>query len=73
MEPTNFYDDRKYCQECGQYVPYLQSMEHSFCAVCGTKVRLFSEDDWKTFNDSLKERRKGGRPRSNRRQGKESA
>ena len=72
MEHTDFYNDRKYCQACGDYVPYLQSMEHSYCAVCGSKARLFSDDDWKSFHDSLKERQKGGRPRK-RQEGKESA
>ena len=73
MEPTDFYNDRKYCSECDEYVPYLQSMENSYCAVCGSKVRLFSDADWEAFNESLKERRpRGGRPRKDR-QDKESA
>lgn len=73
METTDFYNDRKFCNGCNDYVPYLQSLDSSYCAVCGDKVRLFSDDDWATFNDSLKERRpKGGRPRKTR-QDKESA
>ena len=66
---TNFYNDRKFCPECDTYVPYLQSMEHSYCAACGAQVRLFSESDWSTFHNNLKERRpKGGRPRKDRSQ-----
>lgn len=73
METADYYNDRKYCQRCRDYVAYLQSMEHSYCAVCGGQVRLFSEDDWAAFTESLKERRpKGGRPRKGER-GKESA
>ena len=70
MEPIDYYSDRKYCPECGDYVTYLQSMEHSYCTACGSQVRLFSQDDWQAFNASLKERKpRGGRPRK----GKESA
>jgi len=72
MEHSDFYNDRKFCQDCGDYVPFLQSIEQSYCAVCGSTVRLFSEDDWTAFHDSLKERRpKGGRPR--KQDNKESA
>jgi len=67
MDQTDFYNDRKYCTACDAYVPYLQSMEHSYCALCGAQVRLFSEADWNAFNESLKERKpKGGRPRKRR-------
>ena len=72
MEQTNFYSDRKYCQHCQSYVSYLQSLEQAYCVECGRPVRLFSEQDWESFHESLKERRpKGGRPRKKR--GKESA
>ena len=71
MDHTDFYNDRKYCTGCEDYVPYLQSVEHSYCSVCGEQVRLFSDEDWEAFHASLKERRpKGGRPRK---QDKESA
>lgn len=73
MEPADYYNDRKYCTHCRDYVAYLQSMDQSYCAVCGSQVRLFSEDDWNTFTESLKDRRpKGGRPRKGERD-KESA
>jgi hypothetical protein len=72
MFPSDFYNDRKYCEHCQDYVSYLQSTEHSFCIQCGKAVRLFSEEDWSSFNENLKERRpKGGRPPRDR--GRESA
>ena len=72
MNANDFYNDRKYCHQCEDYVPYLHSMEHSYCSHCGSEVRLFSDEDWNTFHAELKERRpKGGRPR--KRQDKESA
>jgi rRNA maturation endonuclease Nob1 len=67
MDLNDFYNDRKFCTECAEYVTYLQSMEHSYCTQCGSQVRLFSQSDWEAFNESLKERRpKGGRPRKKR-------
>jgi len=72
MDQSDFYNDRKFCTHCDGYVPYLQSMEKSFCVDCGGEVRLFSEADWTTFNEEMKERRpKGGRPRKDA--GRESA
>jgi len=63
MNPSDFYNDRKFCEHCQTYVAYLQSTEHSYCVQCGKAVRLFSEQDWTAFNEALKERRpKGGRP-----------
>jgi hypothetical protein len=74
MNPSDFYNDRKFCEHCQTYVSYLQSTEHSFCVQCGHPVRLFSEADWTAFNDNLKERRpKGGRPPRQRERGRESA
>jgi hypothetical protein len=69
---SDFYNDRKFCQHCEGYVSYLRSMDQSYCVDCGNPVRLFSDEDWTAFHESLKERRpQGGRPRKNR--GKESA
>ena len=31
----DYYNDRKYCTQCEDYVPYLMSIEHSYCAQCG--------------------------------------
>lgn len=64
METSDFYNDRKFCDHCQDYVPYLHSVEQSYCAVCGSKVRLFNDEDWSAFHTSLQERKpKGGRPR----------
>ena len=67
MANSDFYDDRKYCHDCQDYVPYLMSMEHSYCANCGTQVRLFSKEDWGAFSASIApKQKKGGRPRNKR-------
>ncbi len=72
MDQLDYYSDHKFCPECNAYVHYLMSIEHSFCVECGGEVRLFSEKDWTSFNESVQAKRpKGGRPRKNR--GKESA
>lgn len=72
MERFDYYTDRKFCPSCRTYVAYLMSIEHSYCAQCGCEVRLFSEEDWRSFNDSLQAKRpKGGRPRKS--SGRESA
>ncbi len=64
MELNDFYNDRKFCAHCNRYVPYLMSLERSYCADCGQEVRLFSESDWKHFHAKIQERKlKGGRPR----------
>ena len=72
MDHHDFYTEKKYCEECGTYRTYLQSIERSYCSHCGAEVRLFSKPDWEAFHESLQVRRpKGGRPRKG--QGKESA
>ena len=64
MDQLDFYNDRKFCTDCEKYVPYLMSVENSYCADCGGEVRLFSESDWKAFNEAMAARKpKGGRPR----------
>ncbi len=76
MFPSDFYSDRKFCEHCQAYVSYLQSTDHSYCVQCGLAVRLFSDEDWTAFNESLQERRpKGGRPPRGRKRdpGRESA
>ncbi len=74
MEQSDYYSDRKFCSQCDDYVPYLMSVDHSYCACCGQEVRLFSERDWETFNQGMEARKpKGGRPRKLRRADRESA
>jgi predicted transcriptional regulator len=63
-QPSDFYSDLKWCDACQDYRRYLMSMEHSYCVDCGCKVRLFNNQDWAQFNETIKERKpKGGRPR----------
>jgi len=72
MDYLGFYDERKYCPACRNYVRYLVSIDHSYCVTCGEAVQLFSQQDWSKFQESLQARRpKGGRPR--RHKGRESA
>ncbi len=67
MASSSFYDDRKFCHDCGDYVPYLMSMDHSYCIQCGAQVKLFSKEDWGTFSEGIKPKKnKGGRPRKRR-------
>ena len=72
MENPDYYNDRKYCAHCQRYVSYLMSLDHYYCTECGERVRLFSQNDWASFHDTLERQKpKGGRPRKQR--GKESA
>ena len=67
---NDFYTDKKWCPSCEEYGPYLMSIEHSYCTSCGSEVRLFSDTDWGTFQDSMSARRpKGGRPRNKKNSG----
>lgn len=49
ISDPDFYRDRKYCQSCKEYVPYLSSPARSYCVCCGSQVRLFSEEDRRDF------------------------
>jgi uncharacterized protein (DUF983 family) len=55
MNPSvNYYNSKKYCPSCREYVRFLQSIDESFCVACGSKVRLFSTADKRAFLDGLK-------------------
>lgn len=55
MNPSvNYYNSKKYCPSCREYVRFLQSLDESFCVACGSKVRLFSTADKQAFLDGLK-------------------
>jgi len=60
MDNIDFYSDKKWCARCADYVPYLMSVEHSYCIECGAEVRLFSKDDWREFSADLAERKAKG-------------
>ena len=58
MGTNDYYDDRKYCTSCDDYVPYLASVEHSYCVQCGAQVRLFSSEDWQRFKSGLETKKR---------------
>ena len=58
MEPTNYYNELKYCPECQLYVRYLMSLAASYCVACGNKVQLFSQDDREQFLTNIKPQHK---------------
>jgi hypothetical protein len=67
MTTSDFYGTTKYCPCCAKNVRYLASIELSFCVECGGEVRLFSAEEWASFNAALEARKpKGGRPASQR-------
>jgi len=73
-ENADYYSDRKFCTTCNGYVSYLMSVDHSYCTTCGNEVRLFSKEDWSEFQRTIAERRpKGGRPRKNANDRRETA
>ena len=53
----DFDQDKKWCEKCNSYQRYMMSVDHSFCAECGSKVRLFSKADAATFGEELVKRR----------------
>ena len=57
MANQDFYDERKWCDNCKDYVRYLMSVDHSFCVQCGHKVRLFSHDDARRFSETVQRHR----------------
>ena len=62
MTNTNsFYNDRKFCPCCEDYVAYLASPVQSYCVQCAGEVRIMSPEDWATFNHERAKspRRKG--------------
>jgi len=50
----DFYHDRKWCEGCGQYVPYLRALDSCYCVECRRRVRLFSENDRRLFQAELR-------------------
>ena len=54
MEPTNYYNEIKFCPECQAYVRYLMSLAASYCVDCGNKVQLFSQEDRQEFLTNIR-------------------
>ena len=51
MSRPDFDTELKWCEKCKAYRRYLMSINHSYCAECGEKVRLFSKADAAAFGD----------------------
>ena len=57
MDYRDFYQEKKWCTTCNDYVRYLMSVNQSFCIHCSTPVKLFNKEDLARFKTDL-ERRK---------------
>jgi hypothetical protein len=57
MDYRDYYQERKWCTTCNDYVRYMMSVNHSYCIHCGTSVKLFNKEDLAKFRTDL-ERRK---------------
>ena len=57
MSSQDFYGERKWCEQCKDYVRYLMSMDHSFCVTCGSKVRLVNKEDQSRFSETVQRHR----------------
>lgn len=53
----DFNNEKKWCTHCNEYVRYLMSVDHSFCAQCGNKVRIFSDADSQRFSTDLEKKK----------------
>lgn len=42
-------EDRRFCANCREYVPYLWSPQASYCVRCGSPAQLFSGEDLSAF------------------------
>lgn len=50
---AEFYSEQKWCDHCRTYVRFLMSINHSYCIDCGGRVRLFSRDDSRSFQETV--------------------
>jgi len=66
MRHSDYYQESKYCSRCDLYVRFLQSTEACFCVECGAKVQLFSPQDKRAFQSSLRPVRKDSDDRQKR-------
>lgn len=53
MSASEYYTEKKWCDHCKDYVRYLMSVEASYCAQCGNKVRMFSREDARKFSETV--------------------
>lgn len=57
MSLRDFYNEKKWCLECREYVAYMMSVNYSYCTQCGGKVKLFSKADAKGFSEEVQKRK----------------
>ena len=50
----DYYEDRRWCERCWDYVPYISSPYRSYCTTCGDEVKLFSGEERARFRASLR-------------------
>ena len=57
MDQRDYYQEKKWCEGCNEYVRYLMSVNDSYCIRCGTQVQLFSGKDAERFSADLEKRK----------------
>ena len=57
MNFMDFYNEKKWCGHCNNYVRYLMSVNQSFCVQCGHQVKLFNTQDLEQVNASMEKRK----------------
>ena len=57
MDLADFYQEKKWCATCNDYVRYLMSVNQSFCIHCGHAVKLFNKEDLARFKVDLEKRK----------------
>ena len=57
MDTSDFYAETKWCEHCRAYVPYLMSVNRSYCVHCGKPVRLFSREDSQRFSAEVQKKK----------------
>ena len=63
MRP-GFYDDTRYCPQCGKYVTYLLSTEAAYCVHCGARAAVLSAADLRALLAARPTAFAGRRPRA---------
>ncbi len=53
MTPHDFYEDRRFCADCQDYVHYLLSLTAAYCVRCGGRVRILSGVDLERLRREL--------------------
>lgn len=53
MNSGDYYQEKKWCEACDDYVRYLMSVDHSYCIDCGGRVKLFNHKDKEHFSETI--------------------